>query len=122
MLPGTHTWAVGYKGVLYTSKTSDSDKLDLIVWHFGSDFVQLKVIDSECVYEEGSWLYHITCCFDNVTSQLTSNFEAVYELTSDDNKKVVKFEAESKVGEDGTKDKTSKEVVITVEGVFFIVN
>ena len=118
--PGQHTWAVGYDDVMYYSVTSDADELDLITWHLGSDIVQLKVIDSKCIAEDSNKMFNVTCGFDEMTSQLTSSFKVNNELTSEDDQKVVKFEAEGRIDNDGTKDKASKEVVITVKGILKI--
>ena len=118
MLPGQHTWAVGYKGHMYTSKTSDANELDLITWHFGSDVIQLQVTGPTCTTDD-SELYDVYC-YDMATSQLTSDFYVNNELTSEDDQKVVKFEAEGVIDNDGTKDKASKEVVITVKGILKI--
>ena len=116
-LPGQHTWAVGYYGDLYTSRVSG--ELDAITWHLGSRSVQSEIRDSECVSAAiENEVFDVTCQFDNVTSQLTSTLVMRDELTSEDDRVLVKFEAEGKTNEDGIKEKTSIEVIITVKGSF----
>merc|ERR1719376_754998 len=100
---------------MYYSVTSDADELDLITWHFGGSTVQLQVRNSECTADDANELFFVTCDFDSITSQLTSRLEVVNELTLEDDRKIVKFEAEGVIDSDGTKDKESKEVVITVK-------
>ena len=117
-LPGQHQWAVGYVGNLYTSQSSDPTELDLISWYLGNQTVRSSVRDSECTsdtIESGG--FEVTCQLNNVTSQLVSTLIVRDELTSGDDGKVVRFEAEGMTDDFGKKEKSYVEVAITVKGI-----